>query len=118
MTYNKAMNNPHAHGAGQRGLIKWIILFVVALLILSYYGINLRELVNAPTTQDNVSYVATTTVTFWNKYLKVPAAYLWNDIFVDLIWNPAISNLKAMKNGEPTNISSSTPTLPSIPLVQ
>ncbi|MGC9605683.1 MAG: hypothetical protein ABSF56_02945 [Minisyncoccia bacterium] len=106
------------YAAGNRGLIKMILIVVIALLILSYFNINLRQLVNAPTTQDNVSYVASSTVTIWDSYLKVPATYLWNNVFIDLIWNPAITNLTNMKNGEPTNISTSSPTLPSIPLVQ
>lgn len=106
--------------AGDRGLIKIILIIIVALLVLSYFGINLRQLVNAPTTQDNVSYVASTTVTVWDSYLKVPATYLWG-VFIDLIWTPAIDNLEAMKNGQPTNIndiSSSTRNLPDIPFVQ
>jgi len=90
---------------GERGLIKWIILIVVALLILSYFGFNLRNLVNAPTTQDNFGYVASTTVTVWNSYLAKPAGYLWNDIFINLIWDPALQNLENMKEGKPTNIN-------------
>ena len=82
------------HPAGERGFIKLIIIIVIALLIISYFGINLRKVVTAPTTQDNFSYVATTTVSVWNKYLKSPASYLWHKIFVELIWNPAIDNLK------------------------
>lgn len=79
-----------------------ILVVVVSLLVLSYFGFNLRELSNKPETQDNFSFVASTTVTFWNSYLKDPASYLWNDVFMDLIWEPAIDNLTKMKNGEPT----------------
>ncbi len=98
--------------AGKRGLIKMIVIIIIALLVLSYFGINLRSLINAPTTQDNFTYVATSTTSVWNQYLKKPATYLWNDVFLDLIWAPAIDNLTKMKNGEPTNISSSSPKLP------
>lgn len=80
--------------AGKRGLIKMIVIIVVALLIISYFGINIRALVSAPTTQDNFSYVATTSVSIWNNYLKAPTTYVWNKIFVELIWNPAIDGLK------------------------
>jgi hypothetical protein len=98
--------------AGQGGFIKWIIIIVVALLALSYFGINLRQLVNQPTTQDNVSYVASTTVTVWDKYLKIPATYAWG-IFVNLIWTPALHNLENMKDGKLTNINNQgTTTLP------
>jgi hypothetical protein len=102
------------HIPTDRGFIMWIIIIVVALLVLSYYGFSLRSLVNSPTTQDNFSYVDNSTVSFWNKYLEQPASYLWNDVFIDLIWNPAIDNLTKMKNGESTNVISRSPTLPTI----
>lgn len=101
------------------GIVSWVIIIVVALLILSYYGFSLRTLVQSPTTQDNFGYVATTTVTFWDKYLEQPANYLWNDVFINLIWDPGIKNLTDMKNNQPTDIQSSSPTLPTpAPTVQ
>jgi len=98
--------------AGNRGLIKMIIIIVVALLILSYFGINLRQIINAPTTQDNFSYVWNATVNIWNDYLKVPATYLWG-IFVDYAWKPALKLIinAQLNNSQPTNIGSSTPYL-------
>ncbi|MES2315018.1 MAG: hypothetical protein V4524_03750 [Patescibacteria group bacterium] len=100
-----------------RGFIKWIIIIVIALLVLSYYGFSLRSLVDAPVTQDNIHYVATTTVSFWDKYLKRPASYVWNDVFIDLIWEPAIDNLTKIKNSEPTNVQTNAPKLPNpVPL--
>jgi hypothetical protein len=104
----------NSHIPRNRGLIGWIVIIVLALLILSFYGFSLRNLVNNPVTQDNFGYVATTTVSFWDKYLKKPADYLWNGVFIDLIWDPAIDNLTKMKDGQPTNIASSSPTLPPI----
>jgi len=102
--------------AGERGLIKMILIIIAALLIISYFGINLRDLVNAPTTQDNITYVATTTVTVWDSYLKVPATYLWQNIFLDLIWNPSMHNLIEARNGQTLDIASSTPIVPFIPI--
>jgi hypothetical protein len=96
-----------------RGFIKWVIIIVAVLLILSYYGFSLRALVESPTTQDNFGYVATTTVSFWDKYLEKPANYLWNDVFIDLIWTPAIDNLTKIKNSEPTNVQTNSPKLPT-----
>lgn len=76
--------------AGNRGLIRTILLIIIALLIVSYFGINLRTLVSSPTTQDNISYVASTSVTVWDNYLKVPVTYLWKEVFVELVWKPAL----------------------------
>lgn len=95
-------NYPQNRIAGEGGLIKAVILIVIALLIVSYFGINLRQVVNDPVTQDNFGYVATSTITIWDKYLKIPATYIWKDVFLDLVWEPALDNLTRMKNGEPT----------------
>jgi hypothetical protein len=96
-------------------MIKWIIILVVILLVLSYFGFSLRSLIDQPVTQDNFTYVATSTASVWDKYLRQPAGYLWNDVFINLIWDPAIYNLEQMKTGKPTNIATSAPTLPPLP---
>lgn len=95
-----------------RGVIKIILLIVVALLVLSYFGFNLRNLANSPTTQDNFGYVASTTVTVWDKYLKDPLTYVWKDIFIEIIWNPAIDNIKRLNRGEKDDIQLAQPTVP------
>ncbi len=94
-----------------RGLIRTIILIVIALLILSYFGLNLRSIANSETGQDNFGYVKEVILNVWNKYLKRPAQYLWYDIFLKLIWNPAIDNLTKLKDGEAHDIQSSAPRL-------
>jgi len=95
-----------------RGFINMIILLIIVLLVLSYFGYNLRSIINSPNTQDNFSYVGGSIVDIWNNYLKVPATYAYN-LFIDLIWNPAITNLTAIKNNQPTNIQQLTPMLPT-----
>ena len=82
-----------------RGLIKLLILILIALIVLGYYGISVRQAVENPTTQDNISYIWTGAVGIWNDYLKAPAEFLWN-IFVNDIWTPAINNLVNIKNGQ------------------
>lgn len=84
---------------GNRGLIYFLILLLIALIILGYYGISVRQAVQNPTTQDNISYTWNGAVYVWDTYLKVPAAYLWN-IFVNDIWTPALNNLVNIKNGQ------------------
>lgn len=93
------------------GFIRALVIIIIAILIISYFGINLRALVTSPTTKDNFSYVATSTVSVWNNYLKVPATYVWNEVFLNLLWKPALDNLKNVKWEAPLMTSSSTPNL-------
>ena len=101
----------------EQGIIKLVILIIVTLLVLSYFGISIRGLVNNPVTQDNISYTTTTTVTVWDTYLKVPATYLWKEVFIDLIWNPAIDNLKNLRDNQPSTIQQAAPTVPQPPAI-
>ncbi len=74
---------------GERGFIKMVLVIVIALLVVSYFGINIRALVDSPTTKENFSYVASTTVSVWNNYLKAPATFIWDKVIIDMIWKPA-----------------------------
>lgn len=99
----------------QGGLIKAIVIVVIILLILAYFGLNLRNIVGSSTFQDNWNFLWNGILTLWNMYLKSPAMYLWN-IFVMYIWDPAIQNLmhnKAVTTTIVNQISStSTPSIP------
>lgn len=66
----------------QQGIVKAIIVVVIALLILSYYGFDLRKTVESPTTQSNFSYVTSTISSVWHNYLERPAKFIWNDVFI------------------------------------
>lgn len=95
--------------SGQKGIVRTIIMIVIALLILSYFGFNLRSIANSPTSKSNFGYVKEVIVNIWTKYLKGPVVYLWKEIFLDLIWNPALNNIKGSNSAnDGLNQASST----------
>ena len=53
----------------QGGLIKAILIIIVVLLILAYFGLNLRSIVSSPTFQDNWNFLWNGIVNIWNMYL-------------------------------------------------
>jgi hypothetical protein len=65
------------------GFIKSIIIIIVAIAILSYYGINLDDI---------WSFV----LTIWNDYLLGPATYLWN-LWIQYIWTPFLNSVSTVK---------------------
>ena len=81
----------------KKGIVGIIVLLVIALLVLSYFGFNLRQTIQAPTTQDNFHYVWGNITYFWNTYLKEPATYFYN-LYVELVWNPGLVHLRAITN--------------------
>ena len=63
-----------------------IILVIVAILILSYFGFNIKDIAESPTSQSNFSYVWNFISYVWNTYLVTPASYVWNVIIVGIFW--------------------------------
>jgi hypothetical protein len=108
-------NGIGGHHKTQRGIVTTIIIIVIALLVLSYYGFNLRSTVESPTTQSNFSYAWGGVVYTWDTYLKAPATYLWN-IFVDDIWNPAIASINKIQNEQQPTGGTTLPPLPNAPV--
>lgn len=68
-----------------QGLIKWIIIIIVALILLGYYGIDIKKVLRAPSAQSNLNFAEQTVSTVWNNYLKGPAIYVWNQVFIKYI---------------------------------
>ncbi|MFA4890075.1 MAG: hypothetical protein WC587_00350 [Candidatus Paceibacterota bacterium] len=96
--------------AHQAGFIKLIILIVVLLVILGYFGINIRSIVENDTAKSNVGYVWNWCKSMWGTYLASPAKYLWNDVFLNLLWNSFIDSMKRIKAGQNPKMFESGPT--------
>lgn len=92
-------------------------MIVIALIILGYFGFDIRKAIEAPATQSNFNYAQTMAYKAWNGFLKKPVTYLWNDVFLDIIWRPALRNLKKVGNNEPTVIDEMAPKLATSTLV-
>ena len=81
--------------------IRTLIVIVFIIIALGMFGINIEDdIVENTDVRDNTSYVWTGVSRFWNTYLAGPADYIWNDVFVGLIWESFIINMQALRNGE------------------
>ncbi|MEK7095634.1 MAG: hypothetical protein AAB917_03165 [Patescibacteria group bacterium] len=83
----------------QQGFVKWVLIIIVALIVLGYFGFDIKKAIEAPTTQNNLTYVQKIVSNVWHNYLKKPAGYLW-DIFVEYIWVPILDSLKKNNSDE------------------
>ncbi len=66
----------------KRGLIKTIIIIVIALVILGYFGFNVGDIINSPTVQANLHTAWNFSSKIWNNYLSAPFAYVWSKLIV------------------------------------
>ncbi len=71
----------------ERGLVKLIILIIVLILVLSYFGINIQKIAESETGQANFGYVWRAIlsvwdylVSIWRNYLSTPIMNLWNQL--------------------------------------
>ena len=97
-----------------QGLIKLIVIVIIGILVLSYFGINIQSIAESPTSQSNFSYVYGIISGIWNGYLRGPVLYLWNDVFVGILWDTFKGAMADIKTGNPTNIQRMSPSVQSI----
>lgn len=75
-------------------MIKWIFISVLAIIILGYMGIDIKQAIHSPQTQSNLSYIKEVSVFVWGKYLKAPVVFIWNEVVIKFIIDPLISIFK------------------------
>jgi hypothetical protein len=85
----------------EQGLIKAIILIVIAIAILSWYGVDIKEFFMSEQVQKNFGYVWNFIKDIWSEYLAEPASKLWG-IWLQYIWAPF---MEMLKRGSETNVS-------------
>lgn len=90
-------------------IIGILFLGFILILVLSYFNISVKSVVESPTGQENINYVGGGTRNLWNDYLKAPASYLWNDIFVNIFWKSFINNMERVRDGHPTDFELNAP---------
>ncbi|MFA6520271.1 MAG: hypothetical protein WCT44_01535 [Candidatus Paceibacterota bacterium] len=81
-----------------------LFLGVIIILVLSYFNISIKSVVDSPTAQENIDYVGGGTKSLWTTYLAEPADYLWNDIWLPIFWRPFVSNMERIRDGLPTDV--------------
>jgi len=80
----------------KQGIIKTIILIIIAIAILSWYGVDIKNFFTSELAQKNFGYVWNLISGVWTDYLQAPAVKLWN-IWVEYIWSPFLGMLEKSK---------------------
>jgi len=101
-------NSVHQQGISILGIL---ILGFILILVLSYFNIRIKNVVESPVGQENIEYVTGTSKSFWQKYLKDPASYLWNDVWIDIFWQGFINNMERIRDGKPTDFDEAAPNI-------
>lgn len=67
-----------------RGFLQLILIIVIALIILGYFGLNIREILEKPVVQNNLAWFWDFLQTVWS-YLKGPALWVWEHV-LKFLW--------------------------------
>ena len=89
-------------GKNDRGFIKYVIIIIIAILILSYFGFDIKKTAESDAAKSNFGYVWGSVQHFWDAYLATPAKFIWDRIFVGIVWNmiiqPSLSHIGQIGN--------------------
>jgi len=96
------ISSTFTHMHTQQGLIKFALIVIVIIIVLGYFGLNLREIMATPTVQDNLSFAWQTIVTIWNDWLKEPATWFWQHVWIPYIWEPFVRVMDTIKDSQPS----------------
>lgn len=96
----------------QPGFVRWIVIFIVALFILSLLGFDLKKSVESEPVQNNFTYVKVVLENFYNRVLRRPAEFIWREFFVEIVWKPFWQAMQDIKNGQPTQLERYAPEVP------
>ena len=80
----------------KQGLIKTIIVIVIALFILGYFGFNVGDIINGQTVQSNLHTAWNFISNIWTHYLSVPFTFFWDKIVLGILWKTLQGGLSAL----------------------
>lgn len=105
--YNKHMNNSQSKGS-----LKWIIIIIVGLILSSYFfDFSVQDAVEDEQTQSNFKYIKNEVSEFYNEHIKEGVAFVWDEFFMELIWENFMSDVDLLQEGETPQAFNAGPTV-------
>jgi hypothetical protein len=84
-----------------RAFIGIIVLIIIAILLLSYFGFNLKSIFTAPVVKENFAYVWGIIKMVWSDYLSVPFDFVWDQLIKPLfgiMWKAFLAGVEGIKS--------------------
>lgn len=76
-----------------------ILISIVAALVLAQavFHIDVVSFLRSPSTLEVVDYIKRAIVLVWDKFLVLPVSFIWEQIFVDIIWKGGVYAFDMLK---------------------
>lgn len=75
--YNPIIMNPLGFG-DHRGIVQLIVILLIAIVLVSYFGIDLQQAFTTPLLKKNLEFTWSLVVYAWNNYIYGPLSNLMN----------------------------------------
>ncbi|MEK7606016.1 MAG: hypothetical protein AAB458_00245 [Patescibacteria group bacterium] len=83
----------------ERGLVGLLIVIVIGLIILGYFGFNIQEILAKPIVHDNLVYFWNLLKALWSNFLAGPAIWVWEHI-IKFFWDLFLQGLGNLGDGQ------------------
>ena len=88
------MNKP-----SEQGFLKLIILIVIGLIILGYFGLNIQDILAKPVVHDNLVAFWEFLKWLWNNFLVGPATWIWEHN-IKFFWQLFLDGINGLRDGQ------------------
>jgi hypothetical protein len=85
----------------KRGFIGIIVIVVIAILLLSYLGFDLKKIFTSEPVKNNFTYVWGVIRNVWVNYLSVPFTFIWGEALkplLEIAWKAFTIAIEGIKN--------------------
>jgi len=72
----------------EKGIIEIVVVIVLAIVMMSLFGVNLRAVIESETLQENFAYVKNFVAPVWDGYMVPALTFLWTNIFLPYMVAP------------------------------
>ncbi|MDP2593205.1 MAG: hypothetical protein Q8P52_00950 [bacterium] len=74
----------------QRGFIKTVIIVIVAIAALAYFGFDISDFLHSEKFRHAIAVTYNTLKLIWNDFIVRPALWVWYKIIVGFVWEDVI----------------------------
>ena len=76
----------------ESGLVRMVIMIIIAIAVLSYYGVDIKDFFTSEQFQKNFGYVWNFITDIWSNYLTEPAHKVY-EFWLKYFWGPFMDML-------------------------
>lgn len=81
----------------KKGFISSIIIIVIAILALSYFGFDIKGWLDSPQVKSVVGPAIEFIKNLWTNYIQGFVDYLWNDVIMGVVWHWVLAIIEKIK---------------------